>query len=43
MDKILLAELIIDMEDVVEHTAGETKHLAYNVKRHLEIELKGGL
>lgn len=40
MDKILLTELIDDMTDIIEHTAGETKEIARNVRCHLIIELK---
>lgn len=35
MDELLLDELINDMTEIFDHTAGETKHLAHHVREHL--------
>jgi hypothetical protein len=39
MNKILLREMIDDLEDAQKHSAGETKHLIANTKHHLIVYL----
>lgn len=41
MDRQLLEELINDMTEIFDHSAGETKHLAQHVREQLKRMLKG--
>lgn len=41
MEKQLLKEMIEDMDDIINHTAGETKAIAHHVRYHLEAMIRG--
>ena len=43
MNKQLLEELINDMTEIFDHSAGETKHLAHHVREQLERILQDGV